>query len=179
MKSHVSLKRYSSKRNSQSLVSFPNQNYNMKVNYISHVILLPSYLYRQYTKSLIYRQCSCLFNTHGKENTALASAGLWLAFLSCSLNATQWPKRDYLLKILLQSKQIFPSFQKFSKDLYLLGNLIDSKHHLLVKRRNNFVLLFNLHLIFLPSKSYCFQLSFEILFKEYICTVNSVQVIRK
>lgn len=53
-----------------------------------------------------------------------------------------------------------------STDLHLLGHLIDSKSHLLVKRCDDFIFLFNLHLVFLPPKSHCFQLSFEILINE-------------
>lgn len=53
-------------------------------------------------------------------------------------------------------------------DLHLLGNFIDSKSHLLVQRCNDFVFLLNLHLVFLPPKSHCFQLSFEILINENV-----------
>lgn len=64
----------------------------------------------------------------------------------CSHNATQWLHRDYLLT------------QDFllSTNVHLLGHLTDSKSHLLVKRFDDFIFLFNLHLVFLPPQSHCF-----------------------
>lgn len=140
---------------------FTNQSHDLKVNYFSHVILLSSHLFSQYMKSLIYSVSSCLFlNPVGKTKYGwfLNKCSLVVRMPNvqsqCHLVVTQ----GLTIKDMEQT-QNFP----LSKDLHLLGNLIDSKSHLLIKRRDNFVFLFHLHLVFLPPKSHCSQLSFEIL----------------